>query len=94
MFARILFHSNNPLSKKSAKKFVSKAIEIDEHFAPAIALYAEICQYEGETQEAIAILKKQVLNYPHHKLFTMLGDILASEKDLNAALEYYTIALR
>ncbi|XP_037928883.1 anaphase-promoting complex subunit 7 [Teleopsis dalmanni] len=93
MFARTLFHSTNPLAKKSAKKFVSKALEIDEHYAPAVALMAEVCQAEGETQQAIAMLKKQVVSYPHHKLFTMLGDILSSEKDLNGALEYYTIAL-
>ncbi|XP_023306655.2 anaphase-promoting complex subunit 7 [Lucilia cuprina] len=93
MFARTLIHSTHPTVKKGAKKVVSKALEIDEHYAPAVALMAELCHSEGETQEAITLLKKQVVNYPHFKLFTMLGDILAAEKDLNGALEYYTIAL-
>lgn len=93
MFARTLLNSTHPTVKKGAKKVVSKALEIDEHYAPAVALMAELCHAEGETQEAITLLKKQVVNYPHFKLFTMLGDILAAEKDLNGALEYYTIAL-
>ncbi|XP_075156273.1 anaphase-promoting complex subunit 7 [Haematobia irritans] len=93
MFARTLVNSAHPNAKKSAKKVVGKALEIDEHYAPAVALMAELCHSEGETQEAIALLKKQVIVYPHYKLFTMLGDILAHEKDLNGALEYYTTAL-
>ncbi|KAI9590347.1 anaphase-promoting complex subunit 7 isoform X2 [Glossina fuscipes] len=93
MFARTLIHSSHPHPKKSAKKVIGKALEIDEYYAPAVALMAELCQAEGETQEAIALLKKQVINYPHYRLFTMLGDILAGEKDLNGALEYYTTAL-
>lgn len=94
MFARTLLHSTHPNAKQTSKKIILKALEIDDHYAPAIAIMAELHQAEGETQAAIALLKKQVVSYPHYKLFTMLGDILAGEKDLNGALEYYTTALR
>lgn len=73
---------------------IAKALEIDEYFTPAVALMAELCQAEGETQEAIALLKKQLVNHPHYKLFTILGDILAFENDMHGALDCYTKALR
>lgn len=89
-----MIHSTHQQAKKSAKKVIAKALEIDEYFTPAVALMAELCQAEGETQEAITLLKKQLVSYPHYKLFTILGDILASEKDLHGALDSYTKALR
>ncbi|XP_030387331.1 anaphase-promoting complex subunit 7-like [Scaptodrosophila lebanonensis] len=93
MFGRTLFHSTNPTAKKNAKKFVEKSLEIDEHYMPAVALMAEICKFEGATQEAIILLKNQVSGFPHPKLFTMLGDLLSAEKELSSALHYYTLAL-
>ncbi|XP_030386548.1 anaphase-promoting complex subunit 7 [Scaptodrosophila lebanonensis] len=93
MFGRTLFHSTNPTAKKNAKKFVEKSLEIDEHYTPGVALMVEICQFEGATQEAIVLLKKQVSGFPHPKLFTMLGDLLSAEKELSSALHYYTLAL-
>lgn len=94
MFARVLLHSNNPLAKKSAKKFLAKALEIDEHYAVAVALMADVCQANGETQEASAMLKKQVMSFPNPSYFSMLGDLRRTARDLDGALEYYTIALR
>ncbi|XP_036339082.1 anaphase-promoting complex subunit 7 [Rhagoletis pomonella] len=93
MFARVLLHSNNPLAKKSAKKFLAKALEIDEHYSVAVALMADVCQANGETQEASAMLKKQVMTFPNHSYFSMLGDLRRTLRDLDGALEYYTIAL-
>ncbi|XP_034115699.1 anaphase-promoting complex subunit 7 [Drosophila albomicans] len=94
MFGHTLFHSSNPQVKKSAKKFVEKALQIDEHYAPGIALMAGIFQHEGAAQEAIGLLRKQVTNYPHPKLFAMLAELLSSEKDLDGALHFYMKALR
>ncbi|XP_004518462.1 anaphase-promoting complex subunit 7 [Ceratitis capitata] len=93
MFARVLLQSNNPLAKKSAKKFLAKALEIDEHHAVAVALMADVCQANGETQEASAMLKKQVMSFPNPSYFSMLGDLRRTARDLDGALEYYTIAL-
>lgn len=87
-------YSTNSIAKKQAKNFVTKALEIDEYYFPAVAAMAEIHQSEGDTQEAIKLLKKQAVSYPNCKLFIMLGDMLSTAKDLEAALEYYTIALR
>ncbi|KAH8275705.1 hypothetical protein KR044_008392, partial [Drosophila immigrans] len=94
MFGGTLFRSSNPQVKKSAKKFVEKALQIDEHYAPGIALMAGIFQHEGAAQEAIGLLRKHVTNYPHPKLFAMLGELLSSEKDLDGALHFYTLSLR
>ncbi|KAH8386484.1 hypothetical protein KR093_000790, partial [Drosophila rubida] len=94
MFGGTLFHSRNPQVKKSAKKFVEKALQIDEHYAPGIALMAGIFQHEGAIQDAISLLRKQVTNFPHPKLFAMLAELLSGEKDLDGALHFYTMALR
>ncbi|XP_030568255.1 anaphase-promoting complex subunit 7 [Drosophila novamexicana] len=94
MFGGTLFHLANPTAKKSARKFVEKALQIDEHYAPGIALMASIYQDEGDTQEAIVLLRKQVASHPHPKLFAMLAELLSVDKDLDAALHYYTLALR
>ncbi|XP_067636924.1 anaphase-promoting complex subunit 7 [Eurosta solidaginis] len=93
LFARVLLLSNNPLARKSTKKFLAKALEIDEHHTVAVALMADVCQANGETQEASAILKKQVMTFPNPSYFSMLGDLRRTVKDLDGALEYYTIAL-
>lgn len=94
MFAGTLFHSTNPDAKRQAKKFVENALQIDEHYAPAVALMASILQYEGLLQDAISLLRKQVEYYPHPKLCAMLAELLRDEKDLNGALHFYTLALR
>lgn len=94
MFGGTLFHSSDPDAKKSAKRLVEKALQIDEHYAPGIALLAGIFQHEGASQEAIGLLRKQVSNYPHPKLFAMLAELLSVEKDLDGALHFFTLALR
>ncbi|XP_002133383.1 anaphase-promoting complex subunit 7 [Drosophila pseudoobscura] len=93
MFGRTLFHSTNPAAKRSARKFVEKALKIDSSYTPAVALMAEICQYEGATKAAIKLLEKQVINYPNQNLYTLLGDILRIEKEPIKALDYYYRAL-
>ncbi|EDW82032.2 uncharacterized protein Dwil_GK25583 [Drosophila willistoni] len=94
MFGRtILFYSTHPKAKKSARKFVEKSLEIDNSYLPAVALMAEIYRYDGATKEAILLLKKQVIMYPHAKLYAMLGDLLSQEKELGKALHYYYLAL-
>ncbi|KAH8400574.1 hypothetical protein KR222_007115, partial [Zaprionus bogoriensis] len=94
MFAGTLFHSPNAEAKRQAKRFVEKALQLDEHYAPAIALMASTLQFEGSLPEAIALLRKQVEYYPHPKLCAMLAEMLRDEKDLNGALHFYTLALR
>ncbi|SPP78812.1 anaphase-promoting complex subunit 7 [Drosophila guanche] len=93
MFGRTLFHSTNPVAKRSAKKFVERSLKIDSSYTPAVALMAEICQYEGATKAAIRLLEKQVINYPNQNLYTLLGDILRIEKQPFKALDYYYRAL-
>ncbi|ALC49517.1 Apc7 [Drosophila busckii] len=93
MFGDALFHSNNPAAKKNARKFAEKAVRIDDSYSPGIALMAVICQHEGAIQDAIELLRKQVTRYPHPKLYTMLAGLLSSEKDVDAALHYFSRAL-
>lgn len=93
LLASTLLYSSNSVTKRQAKTFINRALEIDQYYFPAVSAMSDILQSEGETQEAIKLLKKQAASYPSCKLFTMLGDILSTEKDLDGALEYYTIAL-
>ncbi|EDV92072.1 anaphase-promoting complex subunit 7 [Drosophila grimshawi] len=94
MFGGTLFNFTNQEAKKSARKFVEKALQIDEHYMPGVILMAGIYQYEGTPREAIVLLRKQVTNYPHPKLFAMLAEMLSTEKDLDGALHFFTLALR
>ncbi|EDW06575.1 anaphase-promoting complex subunit 7 [Drosophila mojavensis] len=94
MFAGTLFRLANPNAVRSAKRFVEKGLQIDERYAPGIALLATIYQGEGDIKKAIALLKKQVEYRPDAMLFAMLGEMLSKEKDLDAALQYFTLSLR
>lgn len=94
MFGGTLFRLANPNAVRSAKRFVEKGLQIDEHYAPGIALLASIYQGEGDIRKAIVLLKKQVEYRPDATLFAMLAEMFSKEKDLDAALQYFTLSLR
>ncbi|KAL7744881.1 hypothetical protein ACLKA6_007162 [Drosophila palustris] len=94
MLGVTLFSRGNADAKKSAKKFAEKALQIDEHYPPSIALMAGLLQDEGASKDAIKLLRKQVTNYPHPNLFAMLAEYLSEENDFDGALHFFTLALR
>lgn len=53
-----------------------------------------LLQQEKDTAGAIKLIKKQLAMQPNSKLYSLLGDILSSEKDQAKAVEYYTIAIK
>lgn len=81
------------MHRKKVKSYLTKALELDEYYYPAVCLLAEVMQDEGDIAGALRVLKKQVAAHPNVRLHSMLGDILSSEKDMEAALEHYTSAL-
>ncbi|XP_055380379.1 anaphase-promoting complex subunit 7 [Condylostylus longicornis] len=93
LLARALMLSKDPTGKKKAKSFIDKALALDEYNYQAVQLKVEILQQEGETGEAIKLLRKQVSYHPNCWLYSVLGDLLSTENDMEGALDNYTTAL-
>jgi len=93
LLARALMWSKDPTGKKKAKSFIDKALTLDEYNYQAVQLKVEILQQEGEIGEAIKLLRKQVAYHPNCWLYSVLGDLLSNEKDMDGALDSYTVAL-
>ncbi|XP_016972925.1 anaphase-promoting complex subunit 7 [Drosophila rhopaloa] len=93
MFGRTLFVSADPMVKKTARKFAEKSLKIDPNYTPAVALMADICQFEGSPKVSIKLLEDHVSLFPQTNLFTVLGDMLRTQKEPIRALEYYYKAL-
>lgn len=84
----------DPATKVRAKSLLLKALELNEYFLPAVVMLVDILQEEeNNTAGAIRVLKKQLSVQPNCKLHVLLGDILNNEKDQQAALEQYYLAL-
>jgi anaphase-promoting complex subunit 7 len=82
-------------NKYKAKPLLSRALELNENYLPAVFMLAELLQDESDSAGAIKLLKKQISVQPNCKLHSMLGDILINcDKDHTGALENYTIALK
>ncbi|KAH8313975.1 hypothetical protein KR067_006365, partial [Drosophila pandora] len=93
MLGRTLFHFSGKDVKTSARRFAEKALEIDPNYTPGVALLAEIYQAEGDSKSAIKLLEMHLERSPRANLFSILGDIMRSEKQFVKALEYYYLAL-
>lgn len=87
-------YNSDMAMKTKEKPLLLKALELDEHYLPAVMMLAENLQNEGDTSGAINLLKKQVAIQSKSSLHSSLGDLLRSIKDQNGAFEHYTLALR
>ncbi|XP_037724796.1 anaphase-promoting complex subunit 7 [Drosophila subpulchrella] len=93
MFGRTLFLSQDPMIRKTARKFAEKSLKVDPNYTPAVTLMADICQFEGSPKASIKLLEDHVSLFPQASLFTNLADMLRSQKEPIRALEYYYKAL-
>lgn len=89
-----MIHTLHPQAKIDAKKVLTKSLEVDPYYTPSIALMAEILHEGGESHEAILLLNKYLSRYADFKLYTILGEIMASINEPQAALDAFTTALR
>lgn len=87
-------YSNDMAMKTKEKPLLIKALELDEHYFPAVMRLAEYLQNEGDINGAIKLLKKQVMVLTKSSLHSLLGELLRNVNDQNGAFEHYTLAIK
>lgn len=77
-----------------AKILLERALNVDEHYLPAIYMLAQIFEQEGNFSHAVALLHKQALDQPTCRLYQMLGELSVKQNQIEKAFDYYYSALK
>lgn len=77
-----------------AKILLERALNVDEHYLPAIYMLAQIFEQEGNFSPAVALLHKQALDQPTCRLYQMLGELSVKQNQIEKAFDYYYSALK
>lgn len=77
-----------------AKILLERALNVDEHYLPAVYMLAQIFEQEGNFSPAVTLLHKQALDQPTCRLYQMLGDISVKQNQVEKSFDYYYSALK
>lgn len=83
----------NPISKDKAKVLLQRALEMSKFYTKAVFFLAQILIDDKEHRAAIKLLEKTAAVVSNIKIYLMLADLYAKNKNLSFALEYYTKVL-
>lgn len=83
-----------PISKNKAKMLLSKALDINECYVKAIFLLSQILIDDKEIKAAVKLLEKTSASVSNIKIFLLLADLYAKNKNHSQALQMYTKAFK
>ncbi|CAO1399161.1 unnamed protein product [Diamesa hyperborea] len=81
-----------PISKNKAKMLLSRALDINECYVKAIFLLSQILIDDKEVKAAVKLLEKTSASVSNIKIFLLLADLYAKNKNHSQALQMYTKA--
>lgn len=84
----------DPTTINRAKLLLERALNVNEHYLPAVYMLAQIYEQEGNFSPAVALLNKQVLDQPTCRLYQMLGELSVKQNQIEKAFDYYYSALK
>lgn len=94
MGAQTYIAGNTPEARTKAKPFLLKALKINKNYQPAILFLVTLLVEEGDTSQAIQLLRKLAAVRPSPEIYSKIGDIYAERQERKEAIECYTEAIQ
>ncbi|XP_019638090.1 PREDICTED: anaphase-promoting complex subunit 7-like [Branchiostoma belcheri] len=91
LYASVLME--DPPSQDKAKSTLDRALSIKPDYLKAVTMKVKILQIKQKYEEAIELLRSQLVNQSLCVLHQLLGDCLSAVSDYQEALDQYSIAL-